>query len=121
MPPTAREQQRQAHDNARTEDERAAGLHPSSWPLDADGDPMVEIAFQAHELIGLKEFSNITVGPAVVRCLVSVNRPNPFTDTQKRNLVNALNEVAELVEADVIARQRAIALNTIDPAKRHDG
>lgn len=118
---TAREHQRAAEDSAATSNGYAAsGLQPPAWPVDQEGDPLVEVSFQANELIGLKEFSNIVVGPATVRTLVSMNKPNPFTDKQLANIASALNQLAETVEVEVIARERKIALDTIDPAKRHD-
>lgn len=87
-----------------------------NWPVDSDGQPQALISFSAHELIGLANFSNITVGPAVITTFVSKNKPNPFTDAELRNIASALNQIAETVEVDVIAEQRKIALGTLDPS-----
>lgn len=115
--PTAREEQRAGAENAKTSEAISNNLNADGWPLDAEGDPMVEIAFQAHELIGLENFSNITVGPAVVRTLVSMNRPNPFTERQLSNIASAVNQIAQTVEEGIVAEQRSIALATLDPSQ----
>lgn len=115
--PTAREEQRAGAENAKTSDGIANNLSASAWPLDGTGDPMVEIAFQAHELIGLENFSNITVGPAIVRTLVSMNSPNPFTERQLANIASAVNQIARTVEEGIVAEQRSIALATLDPSQ----
>jgi hypothetical protein len=115
---TARQEQKEAHRNARASDELASNLSGHGWPLDAQGDPMAEIAFQAHELIGLENFSNITVGPAIIRTLVSINKPNPFSQVQLKNIASAINQIAQIVEEDIVAEQRVIALNTLDPGKQ---
>lgn len=114
--PTAREEQKAGHENAKTAEQISDTLRASNWPVDSQGDPMVEIAFQAHELIGLENFSNITVGPAVVRTLVSMNRPNPFTEKQLANIASAVNQIAQTVEERIVAEQRQIALATLDPS-----
>jgi hypothetical protein len=115
----ARANQREAIKNS----ERAAEASEqelTQWPVDEHGDPMVRISMQAMELVGLKEFSNITVGPARAETFVSRNTKNPFSEAQLKNIASAMNQLAELVEVDVVAEQREVALNTIDPAKRHD-
>ena len=118
---TGREKQRAAQaGNERLGETESDGLHPGNWPVDAQGDPMVEVSFEAGELVGLREFSNIVVGPARVRTLVSRNTPNPFTEKQLANVASALNQLAQVTEVDVIAEQRDIALATIDPRKRYD-
>lgn len=114
--PTARQEQKAQHDNARDGEDVAANLEPANWPVDAEGDPLVEISFQAHELIGLENFSNITIGPAVIRTLVSRNKQNPFSERQLANIASGLNQIAQTVEVDVIAEQRQIALATLDPS-----
>lgn len=115
---TAGEKKKAEQDAAADGNATAQTLEASNWPLDAQGDPLVEVAFQAHELIGLPEFSNVTVGPATVRTLVSMNKPNPFTEQQLRNIASAVNQIAEVVEVDIVAHQRGIALATLDPGKR---
>lgn len=37
-----------------------------NWPTDENGDPMVMVSAQASELIPLKKFANVTIGPALV-------------------------------------------------------
>jgi hypothetical protein len=113
---SSRDEQRAQAVNAENSEKAADNLHPTNWPFDAEGDPLVEIAFQAHELIGLPNYSNIVVGPAVIRTLVSANKPNPFSDKQLANIAGALNQVAQTLEEDVVAHQRGIALATLDPS-----
>lgn len=35
------------------------------WPLDEDGRPLAYVAMQVSELIGLPNYSNVTIGPAM--------------------------------------------------------
>lgn len=45
----------------------AAAVGPiTNWPHDEDGAPMAMVSMTASELIGLKNYSNVTVGPATV-------------------------------------------------------
>lgn len=37
-----------------------------SWPVDEDGNPMALVSMQLSELIGLPNYSNVTVGPGSV-------------------------------------------------------
>ncbi len=114
---SSRAEQR-AGTEAAEESERAEGASGRrEWPVDQHGDSMVEISFQAHELIGLKDYSNIIVGPARITTLVSRNEPNPFSERQLANIAKGLNDIAEVVEVDVIAEQRGIALGTLEPGK----
>lgn len=80
---------------------------------------MVQITFQASELIGLKDYSNITVGPANITTFVPKGQPYAFTDDEAKAVTKAVNQVAQILEEDVIAEQRGIALGTIDPSKQH--
>lgn len=117
---TAREEQKEAQANAA----RATASHGDdpglrSWPFDQNGDPMVEISIEGTELIGLKDYSNIVI-LARARTLVSLNEANPFTEKQLKNVASAFMQLGEAVEVDVVAELREIALNSIDPSKRHD-
>ena len=115
---TGRDEQREGQNNAERALEQQV-VHAGALPLDEQGDPMVEVSFNATELIGLKDYSNIVVGPATVRTLVSRNTRNPFSEQQLKNIASALNQIAQAVEEDVVAEQREIALGTIDPSKLH--
>jgi hypothetical protein len=44
---------------------RQAGLQ-FAWPVDEDGNPMALVTMQLSELIGLPNYSNVTVGPGSV-------------------------------------------------------
>lgn len=116
---TGRDEQREGEKNAkRSLDQQTQAAGPI--PFDEQGDPMVEISFNATELIGLPNYSNIVVGPATIRTLVSRNVRNPFSDVHLVNIASALNQLAQMVEENVVAEQREIALNTLDPSKVHN-
>lgn len=97
---------------------RSAEATPTSWPVDANGEPMIQITVQASELIGLQNYSNITIGPANITLFVPKGQEYALEDDDAKALANAVNQLAEIVEVDVIANQRDIALGTIDPSKQ---
>lgn len=68
------------------------------WPIDGDGKPMAMVSMAASELIGLPNFSNVTIGPAMIQrfCIDS-------PDERKA----ALKEAAIQVET-VLAEEREI-------------
>lgn len=95
----------------------APGVDEEQFPLDGEGKPMVKIAFAAHELIGLPNFSNVTIGPVRVEAFIPTDKPNPFTEQQLRNIASGIQQLAETVEFDVIAPQRKLVLDSLDPSK----
>lgn len=72
------------------------------WPVDDNG-PMVQISFTASELIPTGQYANVTVGPATATKFV--------TDDGK--LEKHMNDLAELIEAEVIAEQRVLVLESL--------
>ena len=73
-----------------------------NWPCDDKG-PMVQISFTASELIPTGNYANVTVGPATATKFVP--------DDGK--LESHLNELAELIESEVIAEQRVLVLESL--------
>lgn len=61
----------------------------SSWPTDDNGDPLAQVSMAVHELIGLPQYSNVTIGPAVV---------TRFVRDTKDDRENGLKECSEEVE-----------------------
>lgn len=98
----------------RTEKENA---EVESVPLGINGKPMVKIVFSASELIPTGQYANVSVGPAQIHAYVDLARKTNgdgyFTDDERTALTGALNEVAEIVERDVIAVQRNLVLQSI--------
>lgn len=72
-----------------------------NWPMDEDGDPMALVSMTASELIGLKNYSNVTVGPA------SVTR---FVNDDK--VKEGLEACAQEVEG-IIAQERQAILDIV--------
>lgn len=77
------------------------------WPVDADtGLPLVQISFTASELIPTGEYANVCVGPVTVTKFIR----DPEDDDE---LVEEMNNLAELVEAGCISEQRENVLKSL--------
>lgn len=89
-----------------------------SWPRGVNRKPMSKIEFSASELIPTGQYANVSVGPARITTFVDLSRDvdddEPyFTDDERANLIKATNELAEMVEANVIAVQRNLVLESL--------
>ena len=101
----------------RTE-EQVAMLDAEAWPRGSAGKPMVKITMTASELIPTGQYANVSVGPAQITAFVDPDREieedNPYFDAEERaTLAKALNELAEIVEGDVVAVQRNLVLESL--------
>jgi hypothetical protein len=102
--PKSRAKAETAH--KRSDDQQQEVLDSGGWPRNPDGSPMTRIEIAAAELIPTGQFANVSVGPAKIVHFINANDPEPISDAQKENIARGLNELAEVVEADVIAVQR---------------
>lgn len=89
-----------------------------SWPVNANGTPMMKAEMSASELIPTGQYANVSVGPARVHFLIDPDRTlrddeDYFTPAQRATIAKALNEAAELVESDVVAVQRNLVLESM--------
>lgn len=89
-----------------------------SWPIGVDGQPMMKITMTAAELIPTGQYANVSVGPAQITAFVDQNRTIKdgdayFTDDQRTTMAKALNELAEIIEVDVVAVQRNIVMEAM--------
>ncbi len=75
------------------------------WPT-IDGRPLVKIQMQASELIPTGQYANVAVGPAVITAFIDPASDENFTGEWRENVAKAVNELAEIVERDVVAVQR---------------
>jgi uncharacterized protein YwqG len=64
----------------------------SQWPVDAEGKPMAMVAVQLSELVGLPEYSNVTIGP------VAVWR---FVEDDEETIKGSIDDTGVLVEQAV--------------------
>jgi hypothetical protein len=90
----------------------------SAWPLGSKGTPMMHAEMAASELIPTGQYANVTVGPCRVHFLIDPDRElrddeDYFTPQQRATIAKALNESAEIVEADVVAVQRNIVMESM--------
>lgn len=90
----------------------------SAWPRDDNGEPMIQVYVQAREHIGLPDYSNITVGPSGITMFVAKGQSEILNEQEKAALASSMNQLSELLELQVIAEQRGIVLESIDPAKQ---
>lgn len=86
---------------------------PASVPVAADGYPLVKIAIAASELIPTGSFANICVGPATIEWYIDPREDEPISSAELENTAKALNQLAEVVEIDVIAVQRNLTLESM--------
>lgn len=99
-------------------EEQMATMDSEAWPRGVDGKPMVKITMTAAELIPTGQYANVSVGPAQITAFVDHQRvldtEEPYFSQQERDtLASSLNELAEIVEADVIAVQRNLVLESL--------
>lgn len=80
---------------------RQAPFPGQSWPYDADGRPLAMVTMQASELIGLPNYSNVTLGPA------SVTR---FVEDTSEARAGGLRDCAKEAEG-IIAEERESILD----------
>jgi hypothetical protein len=88
------------------------------WPTGSKGTPMMHAEMSAAELIPTGNYANVSVGPCRVHFLVDPDRElrddeDYFTPQQKATIAKALNEAADIVEADVVAVQRNLVLESL--------
>lgn len=82
------------------------------WPT-VNGKPMVRIQMQASELIPTGQYANVAIGPAVVTAFIDPSDSEGMSDEEKENITKAVNDLAILVERDVIAVQRTLVLASL--------
>ena len=103
---------RQKAEHARTRaEEMSTTVDSESWPRGVNGQPMMKITMTAAELLPTGQFAYISIGPAQITAFVDPNRvlsddEGYFSQEQRDILARAINELAEIVGADVIAVQR---------------
>lgn len=85
---------------------RQAGIN-FSWPHDEEGRPMALVTMQLSELVGLPNYSNVTVGPGSVTRFV--------TDTTE-GIREGLTACAVAVEG-ILAEEREPVLNLVRSAE----
>ena len=88
------------------------------WPVGVNGKPMIKAEMAASELVPTGQYANVTIGPCRVHFFIDPDREladgeSYFSDAQRATIAKALNEAAELVEADVVAVQRSLVLESI--------
>lgn len=82
------------------------------WPT-VDGRPLVKIQMQASEIIPTGQYANVAVGPAVITAFIDPFIEDGFSEDWKENVTKAVNQLAELVERDVIGVQRNLVLMSL--------
>jgi hypothetical protein len=92
------------------------------WPRNNQGHPLARITMQASELLPTGQYANVAVGPAQITIFIDPEsdveydeegKPHLLTDETKQVLAVGLNELAQIVESDVIAVQRNLVLESL--------
>ena len=104
-----------AHQRAK---ENIAIAEPGDIPRGVDGQPMMKIVMTAAELIPTGQYANVSVGPAQITTWIDPNRvlaegESYFSQQQRDTIAQALNELADVVEGDVVAVQRNLVMESI--------
>jgi hypothetical protein len=81
----------------------------------------VQIKMTAAELIPTGQYANVSVGPCQITCFIDPDAPAPFTDAQRENMAAALNQLAEIVEGDVVSVQRNLVMESIQDQLASNG
>lgn len=82
--------------------QRSAGIN-FAWPVDEEGNPLALVTMQLSELIGLPNYSNVTVGPG------SVTR---FVRDTDEGIAEGLRACAVAVEG-ILAEEREPVLDMV--------
>jgi len=87
-------------------------------PRGVNGQPMMKIVMTAAELIPTGQYANVSVGPVQITAWIDADRvltsdESYFTDAQRATIAQALNELAEIAEADVVAVQRNLVMESL--------
>lgn len=73
---------------------RAGGIN-FAWPTDEEGLPLALVGHQLSELIGLPNYSNVTVGPGVVMRFV-----NDTKEDRQQGLRDCIGDVEEILREE---------------------
>lgn len=73
-------------------------------PIGANGLPMIQIQVSASELIPTGEYANVVVGPVTVV---------KWIEDPGDGLADEVNDLCEVIEADVISVQRTLVLESL--------
>lgn len=76
-------------------------------PIGANGLPMIQIQVTASELIPTGEYANVVVGPVTVV---------KWIEDPGDGLADEINDLCEIIEADVISVQRTLVLDSLQDA-----
>lgn len=98
-----------------------AVVEGDGWPRTSDGRPMVKLTMTASELIPTGQYANVSVGPCQITAFVDPEAPSPFTEAQRENMAAALNQLAEIVEGDVVSVQRNLVMESIQEQLASNG
>lgn len=87
-------------------------------PVNVNGTPLIQAEMSAAELVPTGQYANVSVGPCRLHFYIDPDREladgeSYFTEQQRATIAKALNEAAELIEADVVAVQRSLVLESI--------
>jgi hypothetical protein len=113
------QQSKQKASAAMAQAEKArASADTESWPVGENGQPMMKITMTAAELIPTGQYANVSVGPAQITAFVDTDKVLDgeeayFTKEQRGTMAKALNELAEIIEIDVVAVQRNLVLESM--------
>lgn len=101
----------------RTQDQQTL-VDSEAWPRGVDGKPMMKLVMTASELIPTGQYANVSIGPCQITAFVDPDRmlreDEAYFDTEQRHAIaKALNELAEIVEVDVVAVQRNLVMESM--------
>jgi hypothetical protein len=117
VPPPGRPDTQSRAKGAQAAERAAAASETDVWPRGIDGTPMTRIEFSVSELIPTGQYANVTIGPVRVTSFVDLQRGEEdmpyFTEQEKDTIVKAANELADMMERDVIGVQRNLVLEAL--------
>jgi len=109
---------RQKAESARKRTDALTPIAPDGWPVNENGRPLAKITLTAAELIPNGQFANVSVGPAQITTFIDPDRvlgddESYFSDDEMETYAAAMNQLAEVVEIDVVGVQRNLVMESI--------
>ena len=79
---------------------------------------LIYAEMSAAELVPTGQYANVSIGPCRLHFMIDPNKEIPlgesyFSEAQRATIARALNEAAEIVEADVVAVQRNLVMESL--------
>lgn len=91
----------------------ALASQETTWPVNENGQPLAKLTMSAAELCPTGQYANVSIGPAQITIFVDPTKKDQWENDELENVAKALNELAAVIEQDVVAVQRALVMQNL--------